>query len=82
MPYRLLKSFGLIAFYLAVTISKPELIRILQSNGSRVHEGTAIVHSPRILAIWTEHVLDRIGSERINVYFLRLLEYLNVWTNS
>ncbi len=73
LPYRLLKSFGLIPFYVGVTVSRPELILILESNGFRVHGSTAIVHSPRILAIWTGYVLGRIGSERIKVYFLRLL---------
>lgn len=73
LPYRLLKSFGLIPFYMGVTVSRPELIRMLESNGFRVHDSTVIVHAPRILAIWIGDIIDRIGSERIKVYFLRLL---------
>jgi SAM-dependent methyltransferase len=73
LPYSLLKLLRLIPFYMGVTVSKSELIRILESNGFRVHDSGAIVHSPRILAIWMGYILDRIGSERINVYFHRLL---------
>ncbi len=72
-PYRLLKLFGIIPFYMGVTLSKPQLIRILESSGFTVLDSTAIVHSPRILAIWTGYIVDRIGSERIKVYFRRLL---------
>lgn len=73
LPYRLLKSFRLIPFYMGVTVSRPELILMLESNGFRVRDSTAIVHSPRILAIWIGDIIDRMGSERITVYFLRLL---------
>ena len=72
-PYRLLKLFGIIPFYMGVTLSKPQLIRALESSGFTVHGNTAIIHSPRILAIWTGYIVDRIGSERIKVYFHRLL---------
>ena len=75
-PYRLLRLFGLIPFYMGVTLSKPQLIRILESTGFRVHDSTAIVHSPRILAIWTGYILNKIGSERIKVYFHRVLRIL------
>lgn len=73
LPYQLLKLFGLIPFYMGVTLSVSELIRILKSSGFDVHNCTAIVHSPRILAIWIGYVLNRIGSEKIKGYFLKLL---------
>ena len=75
-PYRLLKLFGIIPFYMGVTLSKPQLIRALESSGFTVHGNTAIIHSPRILAIWTGYIVDRIGSERIKVYFHRVLRIL------
>lgn len=79
LPYRLLKSFVIIPFYVGVTLSKPKLIRILESNGFRVDDSTAIVHSPRILAIWVGYILDRIESEGLKVFFhkiLRIFEHL------
>ena len=72
-PYRLLKLFGIIPFYMGVTLSKSELIRILESSGFRVHDSTAIVHSPRIIAIWTGYILAKIGSEKAMIYFYKLL---------
>ncbi|MBW2173253.1 MAG: class I SAM-dependent methyltransferase [Deltaproteobacteria bacterium] len=78
-PYRLLKLSGLIPFYMGVTLSKPQLIRVLESCNFMVRESTAIVHSPRILAIWTGRILDKIGSEWIKAYikrFLRIFERL------
>jgi hypothetical protein len=73
LPYRLLRFFGFIPFYMGVTLSESELIYILKSSGFVVHDNTAIVHSPRILAIWTGYILDRIGTGKAKVYFHRLL---------
>jgi len=73
LPYRLLKSLGVIPFFMGVTLSRPELVRALESNGFGVRDSTAIVHSPRILAIWTGRVLGRIGLGGIRAVFHRLL---------
>ncbi|MBW2259093.1 MAG: class I SAM-dependent methyltransferase, partial [Deltaproteobacteria bacterium] len=50
VPYRLLKGSRLIPFYMGVTLSESQLVRILEVCGFEVHETMAIVHSPRILA--------------------------------
>jgi len=79
LPHRLMKSFGIIPYYMGVTLFRSELIRILESNGFEVSESTAIGHSPRILLIWIGHILKWTGSGRINNLLLRLLaviEYL------
>ena len=73
LPYRALKSLGVIPYYMGVTCSKSELLRVLQSNGFRVVASTAIVHSPRIFAIWIGKILGEIGSERVRACFHRLL---------
>ena len=73
LPYRWLKSLGIIPFYMGVTLSKPELICALEANGFRVCDSTAIVHSPRILAIRIGNILDRVGSGIIRAYFHRFL---------
>lgn len=72
-PYRLLKLFGLVPFYMGVTLSGPQLVRLLESSGFRVHDSTAIAHSPRIIAIWTGYLLGRMGSDKLKAYFHRLL---------
>jgi SAM-dependent methyltransferase len=79
LPYRLLRSLGIIPYFMGVTLCRSELIRILESIGFNVSDSTAIGHSPRILLIWLGHVLNWIGSGRMNNLFFRLsgmIEYL------
>jgi ubiquinone/menaquinone biosynthesis C-methylase UbiE len=79
LPYRWLKFLGVIPFYMGVTLSRSELIRALESNGFRVEDSTAIVHSPRILAIWAGHILARLGWGRTKAvlhHLLRGFEFL------
>lgn len=73
LSYKLLKFFGIIPFYMGVTVPQHELIRILESNGFSVHDSTYIDHSPRILVIWIGHILEKLANERINVWFLRFI---------
>ena len=73
MPYRLLKSSKLIPFYMGVTLSKTQLVHVLKTCGFRVCESMAIVHSPRILAIWTGHLLNRKKNDKIEGYVKRVL---------
>jgi len=73
MPYRLLKSSKLIPFYMGVTLSETRLIRVLKLCGFRVYKSMAIVHSPRILAIWMGHLLNRKKNQKIEGYVKRIL---------
>ncbi len=73
LPHRLLRLFGVIPFYMGVTLSRPELVSELELNGFKVSDSSAIVHSPRILAIWTGHIFNRLGSKKITAYFHRFL---------
>lgn len=75
LSYRLLKFFGIIPFYMGVTVPQHELIRLLESNGFSVQASTAIDHSPRILVFWIGYILEKFGSERIKAYFQRLLGF-------
>jgi SAM-dependent methyltransferase len=74
LPYRLLMRLGVIRFFVGVTVSKTELVRILESSGFRVDDSTAIVHSPRILGIWIGYLLDLLGSDRLKGYFQGFLK--------
>jgi SAM-dependent methyltransferase len=73
LPYRVLKRVGVIPYYMGVTLSRPELIRALESSGFRVCGSTAVVHSPRILAILTVRILAGRGGIRIRSCLQRLL---------
>lgn len=73
LPYRLLKSLGIIPYHMGVTLFRSELLNILESIGFTVYNNTCIGHSPRILLIWIGHILYRTSSGRMNKYFLRLI---------
>jgi len=78
-PYRFMKFFGIIPYYMGVTLCRSELIKVLESNGFEVSESTAIGHIPRIFLIWIGHILQWTGSGRLNsllLRFLRGIEYL------
>lgn len=79
LPYRLLRFFEVIPFYMGKTLSKSELARVLEANGFRVQENTSIVHSPRVLAIWIGYMIEKTGNKRMKSCFhkfLRLFERL------
>ena len=73
LPYRFLKRFGVIPYYMGATLSRPELTRALESSGFRVCDSTAVVHSPRIFAVLIARILARRGGNGIRACFQRLL---------
>ena len=73
LPYRLLRFFDVIPFYMGATLSRTALVRALESVGFRVSESTAIAHAPRFIAIRAGRILDRRGSKRISGWFRKLL---------
>jgi len=73
LPYRLLRFLGVIPFYMGATLSRPALVRVLESVGFRVCESTAIAHAPRIFAIRVGRILDRRGGKRVSGWFRKLL---------
>jgi len=76
LPYRMLRFLRLIPYVMGETLSKSELAGALEKLGFKVLESTAIVHSPRILAIWAGHVLERFDNEKTNKLFFRLLKII------
>lgn len=73
LPYRFLRWLGLVPYYMGKTVSKSKLVHTLRSIGFSVCESTYIVHSPRIVAIWTGYIIDRIGIETFKHFFHGLL---------
>jgi SAM-dependent methyltransferase len=79
LPYRFLRFLGLIPYYMGVTLSEPELVCELESNGFKVCASTAIAHAPRILVIRLGQMLGRNGRGRIRECvrsLLRMFEHL------
>ena len=76
MPYRLMKMLGIIPFRMGVTVSISELKQMLECVGFTVQDHTAIVHTPRILAIRLGQILDKIGNQRIKGVFFRIMEII------
>lgn len=75
LPYRLLKRFGIIPYYMGATLSRSELVRALESKGFAICDSTVIVHSPRILAIWAGCFIGRLQREGIKAGFAKLLGF-------
>ena len=74
LPHRLMQLFGFIPFKMGVTLSKYELTKYLESVGFSVQESTAIVHSPRIIALRIGQVLYKIGNKKLITFFLNFLK--------
>ncbi|MGD9015031.1 MAG: class I SAM-dependent methyltransferase [Candidatus Omnitrophota bacterium] len=74
LPYRLLKSLGLIQYYVGRTLSKSELIRMLELSGFKTQSITFIDHTPRLLVVWIGYILEKINIRVIKTCFHRILE--------
>lgn len=74
LPYRFLHYFGIIPFYMGITVSMNELICMLRSNGFIVHDNKVIVHFPRIFGIRIGYMLNLIGNNKLKNYFIKMLE--------
>ncbi len=72
LPFRLLKSLGIIPYYMGVTLCRRELVRGLESNGFMVSESTAVEHGPRIFLIWLGRILSLTNSSKIQNLILGL----------
>ncbi|HTY45038.1 MAG TPA: methyltransferase domain-containing protein [Patescibacteria group bacterium] len=73
LPYGLLKSAGIIPFYMGATLSRSELIRVLEGQGFKVRYTGAIVHCPRFFAIWIGSLVALLRSNTATGCFLKLL---------
>jgi SAM-dependent methyltransferase len=81
LPYKILKSIGIIPYYMGVTLSKTELIRAMEGQGFKIKESSVIVHCPRFFAIWTGFLVNRLGSKTINKCFLKILDIFEYLEN-
>lgn len=75
--FRLWISLGLAPFFTGKTYSIGELKQILESIGFRVEDATAIIHSPRFLAIRIVRLLHRLNAERFDPMIRKGLAFLD-----
>lgn len=82
LPYRLLKWFRLIPFHVGATYSKSELCQATKEIGLTVTDTTAIIHSPRLFAIWIAKMVattrSKIGEASLSRLF-RSFESIERW---
>lgn len=73
--YGLMKRTGIIPYFMGATFNVSQLISVLKSIGFQVTHQTAIVHSPRIIAIRTGQIIDKIGSQNQARFFSKILNF-------
>jgi SAM-dependent methyltransferase len=78
LPYRLLKRLGIINYFVGRTLSRQALERALEACGLMVEASTSIIHAPRILAMRCGRLVDRIGNDRLKIWFLMTLRFFEL----
>ena len=68
--------FGMLPYYVGVTVGRKRLCELLRSAGFQVEQVTAIVHAPRAFAVLAGALAERHGSERVRARFSAALENL------
>ena len=79
LPYGMLKLIGIIPFYMGVTLSNDDLLRVLDKQGFKIKQSSFIVHCPRFLGIWIGFLVAMLGNKVANRCFIKLInsfEYL------
>jgi SAM-dependent methyltransferase len=71
LPYRLLKSIGVLPYYVGPTYGPRGLCRQVRQSGFKIVETTSIMHCPRVLAVSVASLLQRHAGQRAQQRFLR-----------
>jgi SAM-dependent methyltransferase len=82
LPYRWLSRAGLVPYYVGTTLGPGGTATLLAATGFRVIEITAILHSPRVLAVPLTRLIDRGGSAALRTAldrWLRACEVAERW---
>jgi SAM-dependent methyltransferase len=61
LPFRLLKAFGLVPYYVGVTLRRSDTSSELAALGLHVLETRAVAHAPRAPAIWLVRLSEWFG---------------------
>lgn len=62
LPYPLLRRFGVVPYYVGVTCTPGALQTRLEALGFEIRELQAVMHCPRMPAVWAARLLERFGS--------------------
>ena len=73
LPFRVLNRLGLVPYYVGASCGPRRLRRFLHEVGFECREMDAILHSPRVLAVWMARLFDRLGSPTAKRTFLAWL---------
>lgn len=61
LPFRTLEAWGLVPYYVGVTLDRHEASQALAAIGLRVVEVRVVAHAPRAPAIWVVRIAERLG---------------------
>jgi SAM-dependent methyltransferase len=73
LPYRLLKTLGIVPYFVGATFGRRGLIAALEKAGFEILETRAIMHCPRIVAVHLAGILQNRASRKIQQRFLDYL---------
>lgn len=73
LPYRLLKSIGVLPYFVGATLTPGGLRRELTQTGFRIIETTSLMHCPRVVAVAVASLLQRNAGQRTQQRFLSSL---------
>lgn len=82
LPFTVLHQFGLVPYYVGVTCGPHRLQGTLREIGLESLETTAILHCPRLFAVWLTRVLQSYTTQSTQQWFVRWLmrcERLEGW---
>lgn len=82
LPFTVLHQLGLVPYYVGVTCGPRRLQRTLREVGLESLEMTAILHCPRLLAVWLTRGLQSCATQSTQqwfVHWLRRWERLEGW---
>jgi ubiquinone/menaquinone biosynthesis C-methylase UbiE len=82
LPFRLVNRLGIVPYYVGATTGPRGLRRMLQQVEFKILEVDAVMHCPRVLAVWAARILERHAGTGIQKRFLKILmsfERLSHW---
>ena len=74
LPYSWLNRIGLLPYYTGATCSFEEAKKKLQQAGLQVIDSTAVVHVPRVFAIWAVMLAEALRNERLTSWLPKHFE--------
>ncbi|MDR4482315.1 MAG: class I SAM-dependent methyltransferase [Nitrospirales bacterium] len=74
LPFKLLNRLGILPYYVGTTCGPWRLQKLLREIGFDVREVTAVLHCPRVLAVFAAKILYSCVNGRVQQRFLRWIQ--------